>query len=65
MRFPEYLRAKAVSLWMAGIAGLYLVLVSYLCALPISLTLLILFKQFKNSKAFEYLLLKKSLIEWV
>lgn len=43
MRFPEYLRAKAVSLWMAGIAGLYLILVSYLCALPISLTLLILF----------------------
>ena len=43
MRFPEYLRAKAVSLWMAGIAGLYLVLVCYLCGLPVSLTLLILF----------------------
>ena len=43
MSFTAFLRAKAVSLWVAGIAGLYMVLVSYLCALPLSLTLLILF----------------------
>ena len=43
MSIIEYLRAKAVSLWIAGIAGLYMILVSYLCELPFSLMLLILF----------------------
>lgn len=43
MSFMEYIRAKAVSLWIAGIAGLYMILVSYLCALPLPLMLLILF----------------------
>ena len=43
MSFIAFLRGKAVSLWVAGIAGLYMVLVSYLCALPLSLMLLILF----------------------
>lgn len=42
MSFVEYLRGKAVSLWFAGIAGLYMILVSYICALPLSLMLLIL-----------------------
>lgn len=43
MSIIEYLRAKAVSLWIAGIAGLYMILVFYLCELPFSLMLLILF----------------------
>lgn len=43
MSFMEYIRAKAVSLWIAGIAGLYMILVSYLCALPLPLMLPILF----------------------
>ena len=42
MSFIEYFRAKAVSLWIAGIAGLYMILVSYLCELPLPLILLIL-----------------------
>ena len=37
MSIIEYLRAKAVSLWIAGIAGLYMILVSSLCELPFSL----------------------------
>lgn len=42
MSFIEYFRAKAVSLWIAGIAGLYIILVSCLCAIPLLLMLLIL-----------------------
>lgn len=42
MNFMEYIRAKAVSLWIAGIAGLYMILVSCLCELSFSFVLLIL-----------------------
>lgn len=42
MSFIQYFRAKAVSLWIAGIAGLYMLLVSCLCEFPIPLMLLIL-----------------------
>ncbi len=38
----EYIAAKAVPLCMAAIAGLYLILVCYFCAVPVSLTLILL-----------------------
>ena len=39
----EYIAAKAVPLCMAAIAGLYLILVCYFCAIPFSLILILLF----------------------
>ena len=42
MSFWDYLSAKALPLCMAGMAGLYLVLVWTLCALPFSLLLMLL-----------------------
>lgn len=42
MSFRDYLAAKAVPLCAAGIGGLYLLLVSYLCGLPLSLILILL-----------------------
>ena len=38
----EYIAAKAVPLCMAAIAGLYLILVCYFCAIPFSLILILL-----------------------
>ena len=43
MSFREYVGAKVVSLCVAGIGGLYLVLVSYLCGIAFSLIFLLLF----------------------
>lgn len=43
MSFRDYVGAKAVPLCVAGIGGLYLVLVSYLCGIPFSLIFLLLF----------------------
>lgn len=37
MRFRDYIGTKAVSLCMAGIGGLYLILVSWFCGVPFSL----------------------------
>ena len=42
MSFRDFIAAKAVSLCMAGMAGLYLALVWYFCALPFSLLLILL-----------------------
>ncbi|MGM9661605.1 MAG: sensor histidine kinase [Oscillospiraceae bacterium] len=42
MSFRDYAGAKAVPLCMAGMAGLYLTLVSYFCGVPFSLLLLLL-----------------------
>ena len=42
MSFWDYLSAKAVLLCMAAMAGLYLALVCYFCALPLSLLLILL-----------------------
>ena len=38
----EYIAAKAVPLCMAAIAGLYLILVCYFCAIPFFLILILL-----------------------
>lgn len=43
MSFRDYLAAKAVSLYLTGIGGLYLILVSYLCGVPASLLAVLLF----------------------
>ncbi|MDD6188499.1 MAG: HAMP domain-containing sensor histidine kinase [Clostridiales bacterium] len=42
MSFRDYLAAKAVPMCAAGIGGLYLIMVSYLCGLPVSLIVLLL-----------------------
>lgn len=42
MRFLEYLGSKAISLCMAGMGMLYLLLVAWLCGLPLSLLLILL-----------------------
>ena len=42
MRLLDYLSAKAVPLCMAGIGGLYLLLVSYFCGIPLSLIAILL-----------------------
>lgn len=42
MSFRDYIGTKALSLCMAGIGGLYLILVSYFCGIPFSLLLVIL-----------------------
>lgn len=43
MSFRDYLESKALLLCMAGIGGLYLALIFYLCALPVSLLLILCF----------------------
>ena len=57
MSFLDFIAAKAVSLCMAGMAGLYLALVCYLCALPFSLLLILLLSGF-------FVLLLWFLIDW-
>ena len=42
MSFWDYIAAKAVPLCMAAIAGLYLILVCYFCAIPLSLAMILL-----------------------
>ena len=42
MSFRDYVGAKAVSLCAAGMAGLYLTLVSYFCGVPLPLLLILL-----------------------
>ena len=42
MSFRDYIGTKALSLCMAGIGGLYLILVSYFCGIPFSLLFIIL-----------------------
>lgn len=43
MSFRDYLESKALLLCMAGIGSLYLALIFYLCALPVSLLLILCF----------------------
>lgn len=43
MRFRDYAASKLISLSFAAIGGLYLILVSYLCGIPLSLLCLLLF----------------------
>lgn len=43
MSFRDYLESKALLLCMAGIGGLYLALIFYLCAFPVSLLLILCF----------------------
>lgn len=43
MSFRDYIAAKSLFLCAAGIGGLYLILVSYLCGIPFSLILVLLF----------------------
>lgn len=42
MSIRDYIASKAVPICMAAIAGLYLILVCYLCAIPFSLVLILL-----------------------
>lgn len=42
MSFWDYIKAKTVPLCMAGIGGLYLILVSFLCGIPFSLLFILL-----------------------
>ncbi len=42
MSIRDYIAAKAVPLCLAGMAGLYLILVCYFCAVPLSLMLILL-----------------------
>ena len=37
MSFRDYMGAKALFLYISGIVGLYLILVSYFCGVPFSL----------------------------
>ncbi|MGN0252441.1 MAG: sensor histidine kinase [Oliverpabstia sp.] len=43
MSLGDYIAAKSLSLCAAGIGGLYLILVSYLCGIPFSLVFVLLF----------------------
>ena len=43
MSFWDYIGAKAISLCMAGMGGMYLILVAYFCGIPFSLLLILLF----------------------
>ncbi|MGN0203605.1 MAG: sensor histidine kinase [Coprococcus sp.] len=42
MSFWDYIGAKAISLCMAGMGGMYLILVAYFCGIPFSMLLILL-----------------------